>query len=197
MQLKIGPLTNLQDARYAAAVSMSYVSFCLARGNDRKLAASTVWNIANWLEGPELILDMNASSLEEIEGLGVDARYLTFPIADYNASLFNYASGIILLTDSSIPASQIQTLVDEAASAGQELKFEIKLHAAQEAHQYEVVGTHVFLHFPDLTSADTFIAQPPFPVFGIAFGEEAEEEPQVLDYEKLDDIAARFTDVHL
>ena len=176
---------------------MSLVSFSLARGENRKLDAATVWNIANWLEGPELVLDLNAASLEEIEGLGVDARYLTFPFSEYSSFLFNYTPAIILLTDSQTSAEAIATVAEEAGVAGHELKVEVFLQKAKDAEQYRSVGEHVLLHFPDLASADAFIANPPFEVFGISFGEEAEEEPQVLHYEVLDDIAARFTDVHL
>ncbi|MFK7969718.1 MAG: hypothetical protein AB8F95_05090 [Bacteroidia bacterium] len=197
MKLKIGPLTNLQDARYGAAVGMSLMSFSLARGDNSKLSGATVWNMSQWLEGPALVLDMNAESLDELDGLGVDPRYLSFPLEDYELALFNYAPAIIVLADSSLAPARIAEMVMEAKAAGHELKVEIELKADESPQQFAHVAPHVLLHFASLELADQFIAQPLFEPYGISFGKEAEEEPEVLDYEKLDDIAARFTDVHL
>lgn len=197
MILKIGPLTNLQDARYSAAVGMSLVSFSLARGDHRKLSEATVWNIAQWLEGPEIVLDLNKESIDEIEKLGVEARYLSFPLEDYNPSLFNHNKAIILKADEWTSAELIDEKVKEAENRGFELKFEIRLREGADPTVFANVAEHIFLHFPRLEDADTFIAKPSMSVCGISFGEEAEEEPQVLHYEMLDDIAARFTDVHL
>jgi hypothetical protein len=197
MILKIGPLTNLQDARYSAAVGMSLVSFSLARGDHRKLSAATVWNIAQWLEGPEIVLDLNKESLDEIDDLGVDARYLSFPVEDYETALFNYCPAIILKAYEWTPEEFIAEKVRKARARGFELKFQIKLREGADPTVFSNVAEHVFLHFPRLEDADAFIAKPSFAVHGVAFGEEAEEEPQVLHYEMLDDIAARFTDVHL
>ncbi|MEZ4687671.1 MAG: hypothetical protein R3B47_16895 [Bacteroidia bacterium] len=197
MILKIGPLTNLQDARYSAAVGMNLVSFSLARGDHRKLSAATVWNIAQWLEGPELVLEMNIASLEELDGLGVDPRYLVLPFEEFEPALFNYCPAIMLKTGQEVSPETIQAMVNEAEQSGFELKFEISLDETADPESWEAVAGHVLFHFPGLEKADAFIAKPSVNVFGLAFGEEAEEEPQVLHYEMLDDIAARFTDVHL
>ena len=64
--LKINQLTNLQDARSSAAVGFDLISFSLERGNPKKLSAAMVWNIVNWLSGPEIVLDLNVASLEEL-----------------------------------------------------------------------------------------------------------------------------------
>ena len=154
-KLKISNLTNLQDARYCAAVGFDLVSFSLERGNVRKLPAPTVWNIATWLDGPGLALEMNIDSLDELEGASVDPAYLTFPVEDWDENLFNYAPGIILRADPGCPPEQVRDMVQGAA--GKDLKFEISISSLQEYLPYQPVREHLFLHFPSMEMAAAFM----------------------------------------
>ena len=56
-RVKIDHIVNLQDARYIAAAEVGYLSLCLERGHIRKLPESTAWEILDWLNGPQFILD--------------------------------------------------------------------------------------------------------------------------------------------
>ena len=66
-QLKIGPLTQLQDARSSAAVGFDWLSFSLERGNPKKLSPSLIWNIIQWVSGPEIMIELDAASYMEWE----------------------------------------------------------------------------------------------------------------------------------
>jgi len=55
--VKVDHVVHLQDARYCAAAGVQYLTFCLERGHMRKLAENTVWELLEWLSGPQFILD--------------------------------------------------------------------------------------------------------------------------------------------
>jgi hypothetical protein len=56
-RVKIDHIVNLQDARYVAAAEVGYLSLCLERGHIRKLPETTAWEILDWINGPQFILD--------------------------------------------------------------------------------------------------------------------------------------------
>jgi len=55
-------ITNLTDARYFAARGVDYLMFDMA-----KVALDRIIEIKDWVEGPELILSLDSSSLNLIE----------------------------------------------------------------------------------------------------------------------------------
>lgn len=58
--LKVGPLTNLQDARACAAWGADFLSFALERGALHKLSELTLKSILEWLAGPLPVLALGA-----------------------------------------------------------------------------------------------------------------------------------------
>lgn len=190
---KLGPLTQLQDARYGAAVGFTLISFSLSRGDNRKMPGNSIWGMMQWLDGPQFVIDLNPESFEELENLGENPHYVGLSWADFEAGkeLVPEGVGLILYADTSISANEIAERV--TAYEG-DLKIEVLL---ENPAPYESVAEHVILHFQQLDQAETFLGDMPFEPFGIAIGSEAEEAPDELDYERLDDIMAVFGDVHL
>ena len=78
--LKISKLANLQDARSSAAVGFHQISFDLQRGSMSKLSASMVWNMVQWLSGPEVVLEMDVASLPELEDIKGQFEYQSVSI---------------------------------------------------------------------------------------------------------------------
>lgn len=62
MLLKVGPVTNLQDARYAAALGAHYLSFSLEPGHPYKLGPELVSEMMQWLSGPRMVLECGAEA---------------------------------------------------------------------------------------------------------------------------------------
>jgi hypothetical protein len=193
-KFKISNLTNLQDARYSAAVGFDLLSFSLARGSARKLPTNLVWNIANWLEGPEIILELNRESLPELEEVTFDYRYLSFPIEDWEPGLLEGSPAVILVADQGCEPEHLQKVIDEHEG---EVKIELFLGEGADASSYQAFFPQLLLHFLDLDSLESFLRDSKELPWGISLGEEAEEEPQLLDYERIDEIMAIFSDVHL
>ncbi|MEZ4772267.1 MAG: hypothetical protein R3D00_03725 [Bacteroidia bacterium] len=195
-KLKISNLINLQDARSSAAVGFDLISFSLERGNDKKLSASLIWNIVNWLSGPGIVLEMNVASLEELSEVEkmFSWKYITIPASEWNDLIFSYTDAVILRTDHTATPEEIQRLVQLAESMEKELKFEIQLPAISAAKTYSAVAKHIFFHFPDIDEAEAYIQSGDFQPYGFSFGEEAEEEPGLLNYQRIDDFLEIFAD---
>lgn len=76
--LKFNGLTNLQDARYAAALpEVGWISLPVGRGLEPKLPLKDAVEILAWLEGPRLVLDFAADA----EGLDEFLRSHAVPTA--------------------------------------------------------------------------------------------------------------------
>jgi hypothetical protein len=193
-KLKISNLISLQDARSSAAVGFDMISFNLERGNSRKLSASMIWNMVNWLSGPEIVLEMNAASLEELEEVKklFPWAYITLPAGDWNELVWQYSDKVMLRADEFVSPQAIQRWVDAAADEGKELKVILSLPDLSATRNYEAVKSHVLLHFPSLALLETFIKEGSFVPFGFSLDQEAEEEAGVLDYERIDDLMEVF-----
>ena len=192
-KLKINNLTNLQDARYSAAVGFDYVSFSLERGSLKKLAPNLIWNIVNWLEGPEVILELNTQSLEELEHVDktFNYRYITLPMEEWSDLIFQTTPKIILRANSQLLAEDISTMCKEAAESGFELKIELLLNSLEELTNYKDVLEFIFVSFKDFSFTKRLIEESKHIPYGISFGEEVEIEG-LIEYEEIDDFIEKF-----
>ncbi|MEO0470288.1 MAG: hypothetical protein AAF206_11745 [Bacteroidota bacterium] len=188
-KLKISNLTNLQDARSSAAVGFDLISFSLERGSMKKLSASMIWNMVNWLSGPEIVLEMNVVSLEELPETEkmFQHRYITLPIAEWSDLVWQHTEAVILRGDQFTDPLYIAQLVDEAEKKDKELKIEITLTELNQLDAYQDVFPHIFLHLTDFEQLLTLVKSDRSLPGGLSLGEEAEEEPGVLHYERIDD----------
>jgi hypothetical protein len=194
-QLKIGPLVNLQDARYSAAVGFDIVSFSLERGSDRKLSVSMIWNMVQWLTGPEAALEMNVASLEELNELDKSFAYayITLPAEEWDERvLLHTAAGIIVRADASADPDHLATLLQAGAAAGRPMWLELLLESAEAFAPYQNLSAQCFLHFATLDTLSAFLDLGQKLPYGISLGLEAEEEPGTLDYERIDAIVQRI-----
>ena len=197
MHLKIGNITSLQDARYSAALGFNLISFSLERGSTKKLPLASVWSMVQWLDGPGVVLELNTDSLDELQELSFEPRYLSFPLQEYHDALWNYSPALILRCNAEDDPAHLRALLEAATAAGHELKFEISVPAPEALEGFRDLLTQLFVNFPSLEMADQFIRSAAAKPYGISFPEEAEEEPNLLNYEVLDEVMAVYSDVHL
>ncbi len=75
--VKLGNITNLSDARYAAAAGVTYIGFCFDPTNENYIAPIKAKEIIDWVTGSSVVAEFGNQSLEEIrdisELLNVDA----------------------------------------------------------------------------------------------------------------------------
>ena len=189
--LKIGPLINLQDARYSAAAGFDVVSFSLERGSDRKLSVSMIWNMVQWLSGPEIALEMNVASLEELSEANDTFSYhwITLPAAEWDERVWQHTpAGVVLRADAGFDPDHLAGMLLQAKDAGREMRIELFSDAAGNFLPYDDFAGHCFLHFPSLDALGAAIPFLKIAPMGFALGLEAEEEPGVLHYERIDEL---------
>ncbi|MEL6190644.1 MAG: hypothetical protein AAFR66_01280 [Bacteroidota bacterium] len=193
-KIKVSRISNLQDARYCAAEGVPFLSFSLERGFDRKLSVQTVWNINNWLEGPEIIIELNGVSVEEVQeaGQSMNIRYVSFPIEDWTDELWEVHDAIIIRVGGDLSLEIAQKLLEEAEEKGKELRFEIGLADLKEASKWEALYPKIFLNFPHVDNVETIINTNENYPFGISLNIEIEEEPGILDYDKTGKVFSLF-----
>lgn len=192
--LAIGPLTNLQDARSSAAVGFDVISFSLERGSLRMLGSNLIWNIASWLSGPAIDLELNRHSLDELTDMGesVSIGALSFSVSDWKAWMLEGIqlkdilpiSNIRLRMTEELMDSEIDEIRSQADDQGINLSFVVT--PTLDLSVFEKHKAYIFLHFPTLAAATEFITTSDWQPMGIFLGEEAEEEFGVLDYEAID-----------
>jgi len=188
LKFKISNITNLQDARYSAAVGFDYLSFCLVRGDERKLAPAMIWNLINWLEGPAYVLEINRVSLEELKYVGDSFHYaqLLLPYEEWDIHLSTYAQSFILKTDGSKDPMQLRSVVNKAEIAGLDVKFELTLKTIEEIEVFRDIFPHIFINFPNIETIQLLLQEDGFEPFGIAIRDEGEEEMGLLNYDLID-----------
>ncbi|GAB4421149.1 MAG: hypothetical protein OHK0039_35620 [Bacteroidia bacterium] len=190
-QLMISRLTSLQDARSSAAVGFDLVGFSLTRGDHRKLSVSMAWNIVQWLTGPRIVLEIDSPSLPELE-----AALAQFPV--HHASLPLADAGLTLPAGLGAPIlrGDAQAGVDAwaAALADGEPLGELWLPDVPAVQPFGALLPRLLLHFARLEDAVDFLRTAEQLPYGFAFGTEAEEEPGVLDYARIDSFLELFFD---
>ncbi|MEM9984060.1 MAG: hypothetical protein AAF804_03105 [Bacteroidota bacterium] len=192
-KLKISQLTNLQDARSSAAVGFDLISFSLERGSNRKLSVSMAWNMIQWLSGPAITLELNRASLPEWEEAkkSFEPEWITLPWQDWEPGLAEDVKVILRVEGDQAPPALKAIMSEDRA---ENLFLELHLSSIAEIAIWHDWLERAFLHFPDLDQAEAYIDQEyPLP-YGFSFYQEAEEEPGVLDYVRIDDFMEVFNE---
>ncbi|MDX5321816.1 MAG: hypothetical protein LPK45_11795, partial [Bacteroidota bacterium] len=80
-RIKFGSVTNLTDARYAAAVYADWVGFCFIPGHVRYIEPLKAKEIIDWLSGPSMVAEigemMPESMQSALEVLMIDTVQVT------------------------------------------------------------------------------------------------------------------------
>lgn len=83
--IKFGSLTNLTDARYAAAVYAHWAGFCFVKGHPRYIEPVKAKEIIEWLSGPVMVAEIGSMLPEEfasaMEILQIDTVQVNTPAA--------------------------------------------------------------------------------------------------------------------
>lgn len=64
-RIKFGAVTNLTDARYAAAAYAEWVGFCFDKNNPRYIQPAKAKEIIDWLSGPVMVAEIGDMMPEE------------------------------------------------------------------------------------------------------------------------------------
>lgn len=186
MKIYIQALTTLQDARYCAAMGIDYVGFSLERGSARKLPVTLVWNMAQWITGPEIVLHLNADSLEELEEArqSVAVAAITLPLSDAAAGLSVADPAEIILQGKANEIAEIQGLLARYPA----LRFEVTVDQVEDIPA-DLPAENMLVHFFGRETLRAFLATGNPLGYALVLGAEALDESGELDYAFLDDVA--------
>ncbi|MEO0896016.1 MAG: hypothetical protein AAFY71_06430 [Bacteroidota bacterium] len=184
--LKIGPLTNLQDARSSAAVGFNLITFSIERGSMKKLPVNMIWSMIQWLSGTSTVLEINRISLEELEEVKkyFTFEYLSFPISEWGPDLLTVHEGIVLRLDSTSSPDTCQQIIAEAGH--QEILFELTVPSVEDAKAYMGLSDSLLLNVSDMDRSREALEQIES-IKGLSLKGEALEEDGILNYEAIDD----------
>ena len=182
-----GGITNLQDARYGAAVGIDLLSFSLVQGSERKMPLSLVREIAGWVEGPGVVLELDQRNLDELAGIDFDCRYLYLSEEAMEPAVWELGYALILSMEAS-SSEQALKWIAAGQDKGVELKVELPLMALTATWDHADLLPHAFLQFHTLEWARQYWERPQPMAFGLSLREEAEERFGYLDYEQLDQL---------
>lgn len=68
-QIKLGGVNNLSDARFAAAVGVSYIGFCFDPDSPTYIPPIKAKEIMDWITGSHLVAEFGNQSLKEINDI--------------------------------------------------------------------------------------------------------------------------------
>ncbi|MEM7655248.1 MAG: hypothetical protein AAF399_03900 [Bacteroidota bacterium] len=192
--LKVNRITNLQDARSSAAVGVNLLSFSLERGDDRKLPAKLIWSMTNWLSGVEIVLNLNLQSLGELKEVGesFDFQWVGFPAEEWDNRLWEDLDAIILSASSQTSPEAIAQWIAEVEEQDKRILIELAVNDSEQLGAFEAVFPHLLLHFSSVEELQSFAATSPLVPAGFVLGEEAEEGPGELDYQRIDEFIEVF-----
>lgn len=67
--IKISNVTNLSDARYAAAVGINYIGFCFDSDSTNYIAPIKAKEMIDWITGSHIVAEFGNQSLDEIKDI--------------------------------------------------------------------------------------------------------------------------------
>ncbi len=103
LSVKIGDVTNLSDARYAAGMGVDYIGFNIDTNSNYFVNASTFKQIVNWVSGVNIIGEVG-NNLPSEENF---SPYLTETI---NPLLVNNHT-VFRINGTSLPISQLEAII--------------------------------------------------------------------------------------
>jgi phosphoribosylanthranilate isomerase len=68
-KVKLGNITNLADARYAAAAGVDYMGFCFEPGNENYIAPIKAKEIIDWTSGSLIVAEFGNQLFDEIKDI--------------------------------------------------------------------------------------------------------------------------------
>ncbi|MEM6630777.1 MAG: hypothetical protein AAF694_13945, partial [Bacteroidota bacterium] len=153
-----------------------------------------VWNLANWLEGLEYILETDTDSLEEVQQVreSISTRFVSLPIEPWNPQPTDMFSALILRADSYQDPLKLIDRVNKAQSQNQEIKLEIRFSRWEDFLRFEDIFPHIFANFSDLSLLHHLLDHTNLIPYGLSFQQEVEEEVGMLNFDLLDEILLKL-----
>lgn len=197
MMIKIANITNLQDARYCAAMGFQLINFSLLPQEAQSLTAQQIREIAAWLSGPQYVLSCDAASVAELQAIHgtFPYHYIEIPVEDWQKFSFLPTIPFILKVKAKQEVSALAILIEEVQKHHKASKIEIEVESADDFLNYESLFPNIFIHTPSLQMLSELIETHQKMPFGFSIREEGVELSGNLDYEALDKLCEQIYNI--
>ncbi|PKQ69332.1 hypothetical protein [Raineya orbicola] len=82
--VKVGSVTNLSDARYAAGMGVEMLGFRVQENDENYMPAETYQEITSWISGTDFILEISQTSWQDLQNILEKYPCNALEIADEN-----------------------------------------------------------------------------------------------------------------
>jgi len=143
INIKIGNITNLSDARYAAGIGAGFAGFCLDKNKEGYLTAAKAKEITGWMEGPCLVGEWDECEPNEIAETILEAGIDYVQLNAFNPDIIKALQRVSIIQN---------IYIDDYAHTGDIIK-------AIDSVQYGV--NHFMLSFRDNAKQDNYLSSHP------------------------------------
>ena len=175
-------------------MGVDFISFNLERGSSRKLEASMIWNLANWLEGLGYILETNPESMEEVQAIqeSVSYQYISLPLESWNPQQSEPYKSLILRGSGDHDPNFLIDTINRAQSQEREIKLELSFSELDQVDSMRDISEHLFFNFTEVSVLQEFLSTVPVRPFGLSLGTEVEEATGLLNFDLLDSLLEKL-----
>ncbi|MES2778953.1 MAG: hypothetical protein V4651_03550 [Bacteroidota bacterium] len=191
--IKLGNITNLSDARFAAAAGATYIGFCFDPSNDNYIAPIKAKEIIDWVTGSSVVGEFGNQSLEEIRDI---SELLNVDVIEVNNTLLpdellGLGKPVIKkINVNQFNAEQLQTEI----TAYEKVADAFHLYADTSSEKYDneqlvaLCQSHQVIWGLQLDVNNVLNILSTFKPFGINFVGGSEEKAGMKDFDELNDL---------
>jgi phosphoribosylanthranilate isomerase len=191
--IKLGNITNLSDARFAAAAGAAYIGFCFDPANENYITPLKAKEIIDWVTGSSVVAEFGDQTIEEIRDI---SELLSIDVIEVNNrllpdELMSLGKAVIKKIDiSQLNQQQLQTEI----GAYQQVADAFHLYAAEgtaNIDQQQLIGLcqdHKIIWGLEISLENVLATLNTYKPFAIHVSGGQEEKAGVKDFDELNDL---------
>ncbi|MES2559113.1 MAG: hypothetical protein V4590_05200 [Bacteroidota bacterium] len=191
--IKLGNITNLSDARFAAAAGATYIGFCFDPTNENYIAPIKAKEIIDWVTGSSVVGEFGDQSMEEIRDI---SELLNVDVIEVNNTLLpdellSLGKPVIKkINVNQFNTAQLQTEID----AYEKVADAFHIYADSSTEKYDcdqlvaLCSSHQIIWGLNLNVSNVLNILASFKPFGINLVGGSEEKAGMKDFDELNDL---------
>jgi phosphoribosylanthranilate isomerase len=196
--IKLGNITNLSDARFAAAAGATYIGFCFDTQSPNYIAPLKAKEIIDWVTGSAVVAEFGEQSINEIKDI---SELLNIDVIEVNNNLLpdellSLGKAIIKKVDVNLlTAAQLQVEI----SAYKQVADAFHLYASNLPEKFDcnqlqqLCETENIIWGLNINTNNVLNIINSFKPFAIQLSGGVEEKAGVKDFDELNDLLEKIT----
>jgi phosphoribosylanthranilate isomerase len=191
--IKLGNITNLSDARFAAAAGATYIGFCFDPMNEHYITPIKAKEIIDWVTGSSVVAEFGNQSLEEIRDI---SELLNVDVIEVNNTFL--PDELLSLGKPIIKKVNVNVFTKEklqhAITAYEKVADAFHVYADSETETYDcdqlvsLCQSHQLIWGLQLNTGNVLNILSSFKPFGINLVGGTEEKAGMKDFDELNDL---------